>query len=34
MRVLVFLNQYSANYHIRVVELTEEDRKAMRVTTE
>ena len=34
MRVLEFLNQYSANYHIRVIELTEEDRKAMRLTTE
>jgi hypothetical protein len=33
-RVLEFLNQHSANYHTRVVELTEEDRKAMRLTTE
>ena len=27
-------NANSANYHIRVVELTEEDHKAMRLTTE
>jgi len=33
MRVLEFLNQYSANYYIRVVVLTEEDRKAMGLTT-
>jgi len=33
-RVLEFINQYSANYRIRVVELTEEDRKAMGLTTE
>ena len=34
MRVLEFLNQYSANYYIRVVELKEEDCKAMGLTTE